>query len=268
MTVAILGVGAMGGAMLAGLLGAGWPADDLRIGEARAERRRELTDQYGVAASGAIQAARGAEVVVLVVKPQDIPGLLDDIAPVLAPGALIVSLAAGVGLATIEAHLPSGWPVVRVMPNTPALVGAAMSVIAPGSAASADDIALATKLMAGVGQVLVMPEKQLDAVTAVSGSGPAYVMYVAEAMIDAGVLLGLARPVATELVQQTLFGSAKLLAESGQHPTVLKETVTSPGGTTAAALRTFEDRGVKAGFIAAMEAAYRRSIEMGQPSGR
>jgi len=266
MTIAILGAGAMGGALLAGLIQSGWDKAELRVGEARPERQRELVEQYGVTAGPAIEAARGADVVVVVVKPQDVAGLLDEVGPLLGPGALVVSLAAGVTIAALEAHLPAGWPVVRVMPNTPALVGAAMSVICGGTAAGAGHLAQAERLLAGVGQVLTVPEKYFDAVTAVSGSGPAYVMYVAEAMIDAGVLLGLPRPTATELVKQTLFGSAKLLLESGQHPTVLKETVTSPGGTTAAALRAFEDHGVKAAFIDAMAAAARRSAELGQPS--
>ena len=267
MTVAILGVGAMGGALLTGLLQAGWDQADIRVGEARPERRREISQQYGLTARRSADAVRGAEVVVVVVKPQDIADLLDDIGPALSPAALVVSLAAGVTTATIEAHLPAGHPVVRVMPNTPALVGAAMSAIAAGGAAGPEHLDMAERILAAVGQTLVVPEKYLDAVTAISGSGPAYVMFVAEAMIDAGVVLGLPRSTATELVKQTVYGSAKLLLESGQHPTVLKENVTSPGGTTAAALRAFEDHRVKAAFIDAMEAACQRSAELGRGPG-
>jgi pyrroline-5-carboxylate reductase len=148
------------------------------------------------------------------------------------------------------------------MPNTPASVGEGMSAIAGGTSATAEHLARASALLGAVGRVVTLPEKHLDAVTAVSGSGPAYVMYVAEAMIDAGVLLGLPRDIATTLATQTLYGSAKLLRDSGTHPTVLRENVTSPGGTTAAALRTLDDHGVKAAFVAALEAARDRSQEL------
>ena len=201
---------------------------------------------------------------ILVVKPQDIPQLLLEVSPVLDPECLVITLAGGVKIATVEHLLVIEHPVVRAMPNTASQVGQGMTVISPGSLATADHLDRAQKILAAVGKVEVAPEKYLDAITAVSGSGPAYVMYVAEAMIDAGVLLGLPRGLATQLVQQTLYGSATMLIETGDHPAVLRENVTSPGGTTAAALRTLESHGVKAAIIDAMEAACRRSEEMGR----
>ena len=198
----------------------------------------------------------------MIVKPYDVPDVLEGISDALEPGALVISLAAGVEIAVLEAHLPAATPVVRVMPNTPASVGEGMSALAAGTHAVQTHLERASELLGAVGRVVVVPEKHLDAVTAVSGSGPAYVMYVAEAMIDAGVLLGLPRDIATTLVTQTLYGSAKLLRDSGTHPTVLRENVTSPGGTTAAALRTLDDFRVKAAFLAALEAARDRSQEL------
>ena len=264
MILAILGVGTMGEALLAGLIQAGWHKDNLRAADSRPLVRKQVARTHGVWDGTALHAVVGADVVIIAVKPQDIPELLREVGPVLASEALVISLAAGVSNQTLESLLPFERPVVRAMPNTPALVGAGMSAISAGSFATPEHVTRAEEILSAVGKVAVVPEKYMDAVTAVSGSGPAYIMYVAEAMIDAGVMLGLPRPVATDLAKQTLIGSAKLLVDSGEHPTVLKERVTSPGGTTAAALRTFEDHGVKAGFLAAMEAAYKRSKELGQ----
>jgi pyrroline-5-carboxylate reductase len=201
-----------------------------------------------------------------VVKPQDMSTVLDEIAPAVRPGQLVVSLAAGITTAFLESKLPPGVPVVRVMPNTPALVDEGMSAIAAGSHCDDEHLAVAEGLLGATGRVLRVPEAQMDAVTAISGTGPAYVFFVVESMIEAGVHLGLPRATATELVVQTLVGSAKMLRETGTHPTVLREQVTSPGGTTAAALRELEIHRVRAAFLAAMEAARNRSAELAEGS--
>ncbi|NDL57727.1 pyrroline-5-carboxylate reductase [Phytoactinopolyspora mesophila] len=259
MTVAILGAGVMGEALLSGLVRAGKRVDELLVTERRPERVRELTDRYGVEAVDNPAAVKRAETVVIVVKPQDMGSLLDEVATSVRPGQLIVSLAAGITTAFIESRLPAGTAVVRVMPNTPALVDEGMAAISPGSHCDDAHLREAEALLKPTGKVIRVPEKQLDVVTAISGSGPAYVFYVVEAMIEAGVHMGLPRVTATELVVQTLVGSAKLLRETGEHPTVLREGVTSPGGTTAAALRLLEEGRVRADFLGAIEAARDRS---------
>ena len=261
--IAILGAGMMGEALLAGLLGGGWAPADIRAVDASPARCTYIGLTYGVPVLDALDAVRGVDTVIVAVKPNNVAELLDDIGPALGPGCLVVSLAAGVTVTTLEAHLPPHTPVVRAMPNTAALVGEAMTVICAGTSATTTHLTQAEAILKAVGQVRTAPEKQMDIVTAVSGSGPAYVMYIAEAMIDAGVLLGLPRALASDLVKQTLYGSSKLLVTSGEHPTVLKENVVSPGGTTAAALRALDEHGVKVGFTDAIEAAYARSRELG-----
>lgn len=259
---AFIGVGVMGEAILAGLVRGGRPVEELLVGEKRAERAAELTEKYGVRVVSNLDAVREADTVTLVVKPQDMAAVLEEISGELRAGQLLVSLAAGITTAWIEARVPEGVAVVRVMPNTPALVDQGMAAISPGSHCDDDHLAIAEGLLAATGKVVRVPESQQDAVTAVSGSGPAYIFYVIEAMIDAGVMLGLARPLATELAVQTLFGSATMLRELGTHPTVLREQVTSPGGTTAAALRYLEDHRVKAAFLSAMEACRDRAQQL------
>ena len=234
---AILGAGVMGETLLSGLVRAGRRVDHLLVGEKRAERAQELEERYGVAVVGNVEAARKADTLALVVKPQDMGDLLDEIAAELRPGQLVVSLAAGITTAFIEARVPEGVAVVRVMPNTPALVDEGMAAISPGSHCSDEHLAEAESLMASVGRVLRIPERQQDAVTAISGSGPAYIFFVVESMIEAGVHLGLPRATATDLVIQTVVGSAKMLRETGTHPAVLREQVTSPAGTPAGARR-------------------------------
>lgn len=256
---AILGAGVMGETLLSGLIRAGRPADDLLVGEKRTERAAELEQRYGVSVRPNVEAAELAETVVLVVKPQDMDAVLDEIAPVLSAGQLVVSLAAGITTAHIESRVPSGVAVARVMPNTPALVDEGMATISPGTHCDDRHLAEAEGLMSSVGKVMRIPEQQQDAVTAISGSGPAYIFFVVESMIEAGVHLGLPRSTATELVVQTVMGSATMLRETGEHPVVLREQVTSPGGTTAAALRELEVHKVRAAFLAAMEAARDRS---------
>jgi len=263
MTIALLGVGMMGENLLAGLLAGGVPAADIVGTDVRPERQQQIAETHGVrVVADNTEAVRGADTVVVIVKPYDVAAVLDGISGTLEPGALVVSLAAGVELAVLEAHLPASQPVVRVMPNTPALVDQGMAAIAAGAHCDEQHLVEAEELLATVGRVLRVEEKHLDAVTAVSGSGPAYVFYVAEAMIEAGVFLGMPRATATELVVQTLYGSATMLRETGEHPSVLRENVTSPGGTTVAALRTLDDHKVRAAFISALEAARDRSHEL------
>jgi len=256
----------MGETLLSGLVRAGRRVDQLMVGEKRAERARELEERYGVAVVSNRDAAAKADTIALVVKPQDMADVLEDIAPALRPGQLLVSLAAGITTAFIESRVPDGIAVVRVMPNTPALVDEGMAAIAPGSHCDDSHLAEAESLMASTGKVIRVPEKQMDAVTAISGSGPAYIFFVVESMIEAGVHLGLPRSTATELVVQTLVGSAAMLRETGTHPVVLREQVTSPGGTTASALRELEVHRVRAAFLAAMEAARNRSRELAEGS--
>ncbi|GIL35318.1 pyrroline-5-carboxylate reductase [Phycicoccus sp. DTK01] len=261
-TTAIFGAGVMGETLLSGLLRAGRPADSLVITERRADRAAELTERYGVRVLENAEAAAAASTLVLVVKPQDMGALLDEIAPHVEAGDLVVSLAAGITTSFVESRLPQGRSVVRVMPNTPALVDQGMAAVSAGAHCGPEHLTEAQSLLAATGKVLEVPEKLQDAVTAISGSGPAYIFYVVEAMIEAGVVLGMPRSTATELVVQTLFGAATMIKETGQHPTVLREQVTSPGGTTAAALRVMDDHKVRAAFISAMEAAATRSREL------
>jgi len=262
--LAILGAGVMGETVLSGLLRAGWSADAIVATDRRPERQEELTARYGVRMLDNGPAAAAAETLVVVVKPQDMNELLAEVGPVIRPGVLVVSLAAGVDTAFIEARLPAGTPVVRVMPNTPAQVDEGMAAMSPGRHASPDHLERVRTILSATGRVVLVPERYQDAVTAISGSGPAYLFFVVEAMIEAGVHLGLPRDIATELVVQTMLGSAKLLRETGEHPTVLRERVTSPGGTTAAAVRQLEDHKVRAAFIGAMEAARDRSRELAE----
>ena len=260
--IAILGAGMMGETILAGLLRAGRPVADVVISERRPERAAELTARHGVNVLDNVKAAEFGDTLLVVVKPQDVGSLLAEIAASIRPGTLVISLAAGLTTAWLERQLPAGTPVVRVMPNTPALVDEGMAALSPGSQCDAGHLAQAQALLATTGKVVQVPEQYQDAVTAVSGSGPAYVFYVAEAMIEAGVLLGLPRGTSTELVVQTLYGAATMLKETGTHPSILREQVTSPGGTTVAALRLLDDQRVRASFVSAMEAARDRSREL------
>jgi pyrroline-5-carboxylate reductase len=260
--LAILGAGVMGETVLSGLLRAGWHADQIVATDRRVERQHELTARYGIKMLENTEAVAEAETVILVVKPQDMSDLLKEIAQAIKPGTLVVSLAAGVDTTFIESRLPEGVAVVRVMPNTPAQVDEGMAAISPGSHSTQDHLDRVTEILSATGRVITVPERYQDAVTAISGTGPAYLFFVVEAMIEAGVHLGLPRDTATELVVQTMLGSAKLLRETGEHPTVLRERVTSPGGTTAAAVRELEDHKVRAAFLRAMEAARDRSREL------
>ncbi len=259
--LAVLGGGRMGEALVTGLLAAGWaPADELLVVEPLGGRREELKERFpGLHVAADVVAAEGA---VIAVKPGDVEAACRAVAA--ASIGRVVSIAAGVPLARLEAWLGDGVAVVRAMPNTPALVGCGAAAIAPGTAAGADDLAWADGILSAVGVVERVGEHLLDAVTGLSGSGPAYVFLVAEALIDAGVLNGLSRPAARSLVVQTLLGSARLLAESGDEPETLRAAVTSPGGTTAAGLRALEARAVRSAFMEAVAAATERSRELGR----
>ena len=262
--VAFLGGGKMGEALVSGLIRSGGRnPDEIMVTARREERVRELAERNGVAATlSNPEAVEWAETVVLTVKPQDIEALLGQIAEHVTPEHLVVSFAAGVRTSFVEKHLASGVPVVRVMSNVAVLVDEAMSVVSPGSQAEDKHVSVAEELLGYVGRVIRLPEVHLDAITATSGSGPAYFFLLAEAMIEACILLGLSRDVATELIIQTMLGSAKMLRDTGKHPVELREMVTSPGGTTIAAIRHLEEAGVRAAFLNAIDAARKRSAEL------
>lgn len=267
-TVAVLGAGVMGGTLVAGLREAGWPGERVVVADHDGDKVAQLAAAHGVTAAASNRDAVGAAgVVLLSVKPGVVPAVLADVAPVLRDGTLVVSVAAGVPLAAYEAALPGGTPVVRVMPNTPALIGHGASAIAPGAAAGEEHLALVERMLAATGLVVRVGEKDMDAVTALSGSGPAYVFYLVDALAEAGVLLGLTRDLATRLAVATVEGSAAMVAETGEHPAVLRERVSSPGGTTVAGVAALDAHAVRAGVVAAVRAAAERSRELGRDAG-
>ena len=261
--IAILGAGKMGEALLSGLLRAGRPPSDVAVVVRRADRGEELYEAYGVPVLTAEEAGKDASTLVIAVKPQDMTRMLDEIAPFVSASQLVISVAAGITTSFIEGRFPVEVPVVRVMSNTPVLVDEAMSVISAGSYASEPHLRRTEELLRPVGKVLRIPESQQDAATALSGSGPAYVYYLVEAMVDAGILLGMPRRTALEMVTQAVYGAATMLKDSGEHPVILREAVTSPGGTTISAIRELEKHGVRAAFLAAIEAARDRGRELG-----
>jgi pyrroline-5-carboxylate reductase len=262
--IAVLGAGKIGEALLSGLLTGGRRPDELMFTERHPERATELTTRYGIRAVDVPTAAKEAGVLVVAVKPQDIEPLLDELGPNASESTLVVSLCAGLPTSLYERRLPAGVPVVRVMPNTPMIVGEAMSAISPGRYATADHLATVEQVLSTVGLVERVPESQQDAVTALSGSGPAYFFFLVEAMIDAGILLGLPRAVSEKLIIQSAVGAAAMLARTGEHPVTLREAVTSPAGTTIMAIRELENHGVRAALLAAIEAARDRSEELGR----
>jgi pyrroline-5-carboxylate reductase len=261
--IAILGAGKMGEALISGLLRAGQSPSGVQAAVRRADRASELRERYGIEVLSAAEAAKTADTLVITVKPQDMPGLLAEIAPQVPPGRLVISVAAGIPTSAIERRLGVPVPVVRVMSNTPVLVDEAMSVISAGAHAGEEHLRRAEDLLRPVGKVLRIPESQQDAATALSGSGPAYVYFLVEAMVDAGILLGMPRGTALEMVIQAVYGAATMLRESGEHPVILREAVTSPGGTTISAIRELEKHRVRAAFLAAIEAARDRGAELG-----
>jgi pyrroline-5-carboxylate reductase len=262
--VAFLGGGRMGEALVSGLIRSGGRnKDEIMITARREERAKELTDRLGVTATlSNPEAVKWASTLILTVKPQDMEALLEQIQDALTDEKLVITFAAGIRTSFVERFAPKGTPVVRVMSNVPVLVDEAMSVISPGAHAEDKHLSVAEELLGSVGRVIRLPEKHQDAVTATSGSGPAYFFLLAEAMIEACILLGLSRDVATELIIQTMLGSAKMLRDTGKHPVELREMVTSPGGTTIMAIRHLEQAGVRAAFLNAIDAACKRSAEL------
>jgi pyrroline-5-carboxylate reductase len=258
----VIGGGKMGEALVAGLLTGGWAtAAELRVVEKLPARSAELSAAFpAVTVAGDPDVAHGH---VLAVKPGDVETACGALADT-GSRAPVLSIAAGITLRRLEACLAPGTPVVRAMPNTPALVGAGAAAVAAGQAADESDLAWAEEILGAVGRVVRVDEALLDAVTGLSGSGPAYLFLVAEALVDGGVLAGLPRPVATTLAVQTLLGSARLLDESSEGAAALRAAVTSPGGTTAAGLRALEAGGVRSAFLEAVLAATERSRELGQ----
>jgi pyrroline-5-carboxylate reductase len=262
--VAILGTGRIGEALIAGLLSSGWRSpEEIAATTRRAERVTELWERHGVNATLSNRdAAAGAALVVIAVKPQDIDGLLGEIGGLILPEQTVLTIAAAIPTAQIESRLSAGVPVVRAMPNTPSTVHEGIAGLCAGAHAGDAHLDLAEEALAHLGAVVRVPERAMDAITAVSGSGPAYFALLAEAMIEAGILLGLSREISTQLVVQTMLGTAKQLRDEKMHPVELREMVTSPGGTTIAAIRELESAGVRAAFLNAIQAAMVRSREL------
>ncbi|HEX7150829.1 MAG TPA: pyrroline-5-carboxylate reductase [Thermoanaerobaculia bacterium] len=264
-TISFLGAGNMAEAMIRGLLrGNDFEPSRITASGPREERMRELRDAYGIHATTDNKAAAKAEIVVLSMKPQIMSRVLDEVADAIGADTLVISIAAGVPVAAIQSKLASGTRVVRAMPNTPALVDAAATAIARGEHARESDLEDAKRIFDSIGLTVILDESQLDAVTGLSGSGPAYVFLILEALSDAGVKVGLSRRNSQLLAAQTLLGSAKLLLETNEHPGRLKDMVTSPGGTAITGLHTLENGGVRTTLMNAVEAATRRSRELGE----
>src|ERR687888_1431643 len=262
--VAVLGAGTIGEALISGLLSDGWRRPDEIIATGRREERvAELRERLGVEATlSNADAVGGAALVVIAVKPQDFDVLLGEIASAVTPEQTVLSIAAAIPTTAIEERLADRVPVVRAMPNAPATVHEGIAGMCAGAHAGEPQLALAEEALAHLGAVVRLPERAMDAVTAVSGSGPAYFALLAEAMIEAGILLGLSREVSTQLVVQTMLGTARLLRDEEIHPVELREQVTSPGGTTIRAIQELESAGVRAALFNAIEAAMERSKEL------
>jgi pyrroline-5-carboxylate reductase len=262
--IAILGAGRIGEALLSGLLSSGWrKPEEIAATSRRPERVEELRERFGVAATTSNpEAVSDAAVVVISVKPQDLDALLGEVGGLIAADQTVLTIAAAIPTASIERRLGASVPVVRAMPNTPSTVHEGIAGLAPGAHAEEEHLALAEEVLSHLGAVVRVPESMMDAVTAVSGSGPAYFALLAEAMIEAGILLGLPRETSTQLVVQTMLGTAKQLRDDKMHPVELREMVTSPGGTTIAAIHELEQAGVRAAFLNAIQAAMRRAKEL------
>jgi pyrroline-5-carboxylate reductase len=261
--IAVLGAGKIGESLIAGLVSSGWT--EIVATSRREERLAELRERYGIETTTSnADAVHGAAIVVLAVKPQDLDSLLAEIGDAVSAEQTVISIAAAIPTVVIERRLGDAVPVVRAMPNTPATVHEGMAGIAAGAHAGEEHLAVAEDVLAHVGRSVRVPEGSMDAITAVSGSGPAYFALLAESMIEAGILLGLSREISTDLVVQTMLGTAKLLRDEKMHPVELREMVTSPGGTTIAAIRELEQAGVRAAFLNAIQAAMERSRELAE----
>ncbi|MGZ5476938.1 MAG: pyrroline-5-carboxylate reductase [Thermoanaerobaculia bacterium] len=264
-TIGFIGAGNMAEAMIRGLLrGGDFAIAQIAASGPREERMRELRDAFGIYATVDNRVPAASEIVVLSVKPQILSRVLDEVGGTISPDALVISIAAGVPVAAISAKLSAGTRVVRAMPNTPALVDAAATAIARGEYARESDIEDAKRIFDAIGTTVVLDESLMDAVTGLSGSGPAYVFLILEALSDAGVKVGLSRRTSQLLAAQTVLGSAKLLLETNEHPGRLKDMVTSPGGTAITGLHTLEHGGLRTTLMNAVEAATRRSRELGE----
>lgn len=259
--IALVGVGKMGEAILAGLLKTS-SANQVIVTARRAERAAELATTYGVEVVTNDVAFARADLVFVLVKPHDVVQLLNDFGSNLKPGAVVVSLAAGLRIERLESALPAGTSVIRVMPNTPSLVGKGMSIVSAGTSAKPEDLERVKLALESVGKVIVVPENLQDSMTAISGSGPAYFFYFVEAMVAAGIELGVEEAVAKELTLQTILGAAELLIATGTDPAELRANVTSKGGVTAAAIQVFDDAELKVIVKKALAAATARSIDM------
>ncbi|WP_062290018.1 pyrroline-5-carboxylate reductase [Demequina phytophila] len=263
-SVAVVGGGVMGGTLIAAMRVAGWPGASVTVANRGAERREALVAAHGInAAADAVDAVTGAGIVVLAVKPQQMGEVLATIRDAVAPGALVITVAAALPASFYEERLPAGTPVVRAMPNTPSVVGRGATSVSPGAHATEEHLALAERMLRATGLVVRVPEDQIDAVIAVAGSAPAYFYAITEALTEAGVMQGLDRDLATLLAQQTFTGAAQLLAESGDTPQELRRRVSSPGGTTLAALEAMEHAGLQGVISAGANAAVARSKELG-----
>jgi pyrroline-5-carboxylate reductase len=267
-TLAIIGTGRIGEALLRGLLRSAWVHPEQVVCTARRQERLDVLEkEHGVRVTTDNRTAIAtADVVLIALKPQVLLRTIAEVGEAFHPGQTVISVAAGTTTAAIQDAIPGEVPVVRVMTNTPVQVDEAMSVVSAGTHATERDLAVAEDILGHVGTVIRMGEEHLDAVTALSGSGPAYFFLLAEAMIDAGILLGLPRDVSTELIIQTMVGSAKMLRDTGKHPVELREMVTSPGGTTISAIRELERSRVRAAFLDAIEAAKLRGEELSRES--
>ncbi|MDQ6802313.1 MAG: pyrroline-5-carboxylate reductase [Acidobacteriota bacterium] len=264
-SIGFVGAGNMAEAMIRGLLrGKVFAPGEVTASAPREERQRELSEKYGIHVTGANRDAAAQSIVVLSVKPQILSRVLDEIRDSVRAESLVISIAAGVPVAAIQSKLRTGTRVVRAMPNTPALVDAGATAIARGEHAQESDLEDAKRIFDAVGLTVVLDESLLDAVTGLSGSGPAYVFLILEALSDAGVKVGLSRRTSQLLAAQTLMGSAKMLLETNEHPGKLKDMVTSPGGTAITGLHTLEHGGVRTTLMNAVEAATRRSRELGE----
>jgi len=265
-TVGFIGAGNMGEALIKGLVAANvLSSESIWASDVRLERLRDLDRQYGVQlAADNQECVRHADVVIMAVKPQILGAVLKEIAPVMTRRKLMISLAAGVSTARIRAALGKDVRLIRVMPNTPALVLEGVTAIAKADGLEADDLDTAGEIFSAVGRVVVLSEDLMDAVTGLSGSGPAYVAVVVESLADGGVKMGLDRLTAMTLATQTVLGAARLLLETGMHPGALKDMVSSPGGTSIAGIAALEEGGIRTTFIKAVERATLRSRELGQ----
>ncbi len=265
-SVGFVGAGNMGEALIKGLLAANLvPAEAIHATDVRLERLKELNRQYGIQiSSDNAELIRRADIVILAVKPQIMDAVLTEIAPAVTRRKLLISIAAGVSTAKIRAVLHKDARLIRVMPNTPALVLEGVTAVAKAEGLEADDLETAGEIFSAVGRVVVLGEELMDAVTGLSGSGPAYIAVVIESLADGGVRMGLDRITAMTLATQTVLGAATLLRETGLHPGAVKDMVCSPGGTSIAGIAALEEGGIRTTFIKAVERATQRSRELGQ----